>query len=707
MSIFAGARKCDLKILAEQLGETVNDSHKLKDLKKIILVSKEYDEESAKEWINTIINERKEREVIAEQKRQEVIAEQKKQLEYEERKRKDEMEFELQKIRLEAEGRSLNSNSVANQNANSTQIKPRLKIHHLMQKFNSDENDTSLYLIMFERLAKQAEILENTWVTHLLGLLPYDVAQLISRERDEITNDYGEVKKILLKRYKLTPEIFRQKFFMHKNLGSTWKNFAYELRSFFNEWVNGVKADSFEKLSDLIIMDQIKRKVSQEIKDHFIDEWSKLNSSDDLVEKLDDYDTLRSTFRSKQPRKEWHYDKQNSFKDDSAFTTDKKKKLYGITHNERGEPKCFHCSNFGHIARNCSIPKSVLTCREGNETGHKIINCVTKETNHASEESISVRLVGDNSDERNSFLKKAKINNCDNVQALIDTGSSCCLLKISVAQKLKLKFEHAVNKIYSFGNQKMPALMSIGRIKADIEVDNVKAENISIYIVPDDAQSVDLIIGRTWLDLPHIAYTKIGERVHIGYREDELFRNFPIDEKVNPVCLKRLETAQSESESLQIKDTSQQKMMGNLANDLKMEKNKNVDNLKSNDSLVKTNSYYDKNKSGKVLLCKGDIVAVRRKPNTTSESTKLQPRYRGPMVVTQVHPSDKYRISQLEPRNGRPYATIVHVSQLKAWRSRNEDADDSSTNSHNEPENQRSKLTVRKPLRYGDFMPVR
>ncbi|GBN16389.1 hypothetical protein AVEN_231929-1 [Araneus ventricosus] len=249
----------------------------------------------------------------------------------------------------------------------------------------------------------------------------------------------------------------------------------------------------------------------------------------------------------------------------------------------------------------------------------------------------------------------------------------------------------------------MPALTSIGRIKADIEVDNVRAENISIYVVPDDAQSVDLIIGRTWLDLPHIAHTKIGERVHIGYREDELFRNFPIDEKVNPV---RLETAQSESESLQIKDTSQQKMMGNLADDLKMKKN--VDNLKSiNNSLVKTNSYYDKNNSGKVSLRKGDIVAVRRKANTTSESTKTQPRYRGPMVVTEVRPSDTYRISQLEPRKCRPYTTIVHVSQLKAWRSWNEDDDDSSTNSHNEPEMQRSKRTVRKPLRYGDFMPDR
>ncbi|GBN53055.1 hypothetical protein AVEN_70672-1, partial [Araneus ventricosus] len=77
------------------------------------------------------------------------------------------------------------------------------------------------------------------------------------------------------------------------------------------------------------------------------------------------------------------------------------------------------------------------------------------------------------------------------------------------------------------------------------------------------------------------------------------------------------------------------------------------------------------------------------------------------MVVTEVRPSDTYRISQLEPRKGRPYTTIVHVGQLKARRSWNEDDDDSSTNYHNEPEMQRSKRTVQKPLRYGDFMPER
>ncbi|GBL76170.1 hypothetical protein AVEN_234452-1 [Araneus ventricosus] len=111
---------------------------------------------------------------------------------------------------------------------------------------------------------------------------------------------------------------------MHnKNLGRTWKNFAYELRSFFTEWVNGVKANSFEKVRDLIIADQIKHKVPQEVKDHFIDDWSKLNSPYDLVEKLDDYDTLMSTSEVNNCVR--YYNKQNSFKDDPTVTTNKKK----------------------------------------------------------------------------------------------------------------------------------------------------------------------------------------------------------------------------------------------------------------------------------------------------------------------------------------------------------------------------------------------
>ncbi|GBL90777.1 hypothetical protein AVEN_215518-1 [Araneus ventricosus] len=135
-------------------------------------------------------------------------------------------------------------------------------------------------------------------------------------------------------------------------------------------------------------------------------------------------------------------------------------------------------------------------------------------------------------------------------------------------------------------------------------------------------------------------------------------------------------------------------MIGNLANDLKIiknelrllqgdvknfnedwhslllqfhERNKHAENLKSNnDSLVKINAYYYKKRLGKLSFRKGEIVAVRKNPKTTGESTKTQPRCRGPMVFTEILPIDTYTISQLEPSNGPSYATTAHVSQLKA-----------------------------------------
>ncbi|GBM04509.1 hypothetical protein AVEN_197910-1 [Araneus ventricosus] len=115
-------------------------------------------------------------------------------------------------------------------------------------------------------------------------------------------------------------------------------------------------------------------------------------------------------------------------------------------------------------------------------------------------------------------------------------------------------------------------------------------------------------------------------------------------------------------------------------------------------------AYYDKKKSGTLSFDKGEIVVIRRNPKATGESTKTQPRYRGPMVVTEILPCDTYRISQLKPSNDRLYAITAHVSQLRAWRRWNEDDDDSSENSDDEPGMQKPKRTVRKPVRCGAFM---
>ncbi|GFV42938.1 homeotic protein female sterile [Trichonephila clavipes] len=105
------------------------------------------------------------------------------------------------------------------------------------------------------------------------SLLPTEVSHIIAREPDDKANSYEHVKDLLLKRFKLTPKKFRQLFVTHQKAPErTWIDFYHELNTYFNGWIDGLKIDNFNKLSDLIITDQLKRKTPFEFKEYYLDE---------------------------------------------------------------------------------------------------------------------------------------------------------------------------------------------------------------------------------------------------------------------------------------------------------------------------------------------------------------------------------------------------------------------------------------------------
>ncbi|XP_035226542.1 uncharacterized protein LOC118198869 [Stegodyphus dumicola] len=163
-----------------------------------------------------------------------------------------------------------------------------------MSKFDPEENDISLYLAMFEHQAKRANLHQSEWVSVLLTILPTDIVQLIMREPEQQAYDYAYVKGILLKRFKLSPEKFRIKFVQsQKHPQTTWRDFAFELRNYFEEWIAGLEVTGFELLKDLMITDQIKRRVNAEVQQHFIDKWSKITTPGKLAEMLEEYENVR------------------------------------------------------------------------------------------------------------------------------------------------------------------------------------------------------------------------------------------------------------------------------------------------------------------------------------------------------------------------------------------------------------------------------
>ncbi|GFW68618.1 retrovirus-related Pol polyprotein from transposon 297 [Trichonephila clavipes] len=159
-----------------------------------------------------------------------------------------------------------------------------------------------LYLTIFERQAKFLNIPEKTWAAYLIGSLPPDIAQLIAREDEDDAQNYEKVKEMLLKRFRVIGYRFRQYFSQQKkNPDSTWRDFYFELSSYFEGWIKELKITTFDQLKSLIIADQIKRKTPANIKEHFLDIWADLSDPLELAEKLDAYDSLRPGMKNLYP----------------------------------------------------------------------------------------------------------------------------------------------------------------------------------------------------------------------------------------------------------------------------------------------------------------------------------------------------------------------------------------------------------------------
>ncbi|GFX71159.1 uncharacterized protein TNCV_3649241 [Trichonephila clavipes] len=289
MAYLGKGRREDLFVLATELNLKFDKSMTIATLKDLIIGSEDYDEELTKNIHSTIVEDRKK----SEQKEKLRIEEREEKLRFEqlrldEQKRKDEFELEKLRIQLGAD--------TSKESDTKFLVKEISKFIHCFDL----KEDISLYLKLFERQAQRLNIDQENWVSHLLGLLPTEVSHIIAREPDDKANSYEHVKDLLLKRFKLTPEKFRQLFVTHQKASErTWIDFYHELNTYFNGWIDGLKIDTFNKLSDLIITDQLKRKTPFEFKEYYLDEWANMNSPVQLAEKLEDFEDFKRTLKQK------------------------------------------------------------------------------------------------------------------------------------------------------------------------------------------------------------------------------------------------------------------------------------------------------------------------------------------------------------------------------------------------------------------------
>ena len=110
---------------------------------------------------------------------------------------------------------------------------------------------------------------------------------------------------------------------------------------------------------------------------------------------------------------------------------------------------------------------------------------------------------------------------------------------------------------------------------------------------------------------------------------------------------------------------------------------------------AKAKEFYDRRHCAARTYEIGQLVYIQRLPEATGDSTKLQPKYRGPYVVIEVRPHDTYLVSAIRSR----HRTTAHASQMKTWvlPTADESVDDDDSSEDESP--RRSKRILSKSVR--------
>ncbi|GFW30654.1 retrovirus-related Pol polyprotein from transposon opus [Trichonephila clavipes] len=452
MAFLGKAKKQDLVLLAEELGQKVSDKMTNIELRNIIIGSKDYEEEFVRDQLSVILEERLERES------KEKIQQQR--------------EFELEKMRLEIERSRFDPENLS---PLKTSVSDLIKI---IPNFDIRDGDIVLFLTLFERQAKRIGVEKTNWVSALLARMPPDITQLIARESEDKFDNYDYIKGVLLKRFKMSPETFRQKFMKHQRIPArSWRDFVFEITSYFEEWLDGMEVRDFKSLKDLIITDQLKKRVPGEIREHFVDEWAKFYEPSVLADKLDGYESVRSSVKkTSQPEMSLSNtsdSRSNIKKEHAIIKNDFQSKRYKLPFKQEPKqptfkPTCYSCGRVGHTSRVCHAKNHKET------SPNRQMNAV--ETNERFQEQSSAILTAKvaipvyspiKEDEKIDELQSVHIK-CGNeiLKAVIDTGAQISVVRADVVEGQSVHSGGTIQIMSAFGEREVTEL-KIFNLKID------------------------------------------------------------------------------------------------------------------------------------------------------------------------------------------------------------------------------------------------
>ncbi|GFW61606.1 retrovirus-related Pol polyprotein from transposon opus [Trichonephila clavipes] len=394
-------------------------------LRDLIISSKYYKEEEAKELLEVITAERLETEQQQKLKRQEQLS--------------------IEKLRLEIE-LSRNANQSATQNNGQTSRVRSLDeivkmVRLLTVKVPNKSDGWDYFFSSLEKAFASEMVSDELKPKVLLCMLGDKVSNLLVNLGEEELKDYESLKQVVLKEYEPLPKICLENFRKAKrNSDETFSQFASRLTSMWLYYCKLRGANDFESVNQLIVADKMFEMLDSETATHIGvlqgEEWYKPR---DLGKQCDIFYASKGKSYDEPERAKWNDSEKRSFNGSGGkqpFGEKKSDNFSSRKNFDKGQVTeikkfaCFTCGSDKHFKRDCPNNKEVDNKRLN-------VNKVSTEGTELEDGTVTARVDllgkviprGAIEDKLSKLVKTSISVDGKLVHALVDSGTEITVIK--------------------------------------------------------------------------------------------------------------------------------------------------------------------------------------------------------------------------------------------------------------------------------------
>ncbi|KAJ8023244.1 hypothetical protein HOLleu_35604 [Holothuria leucospilota] len=210
------------------------------------------------------------------------------------------------------------------------------------------EDNVEKFFNHFEKLGEQLKWPRDKWSILIQSNFTGKAQEVYSALSIEDSMDYDKVKKAILQAYELVPEAYRQKFRKyHKADTQTYVEFAYQKERHFDRWCASKKVSTFDTLRQLMLVEEFKRCVNDDIKTHL--EENKADKLKEVANLADQYALTHKFSKVGQTQNKGQFNSGKKQPDSSRQKNDQ------VSSNKAAfkDITCGFCHKKGHTMANC------------------------------------------------------------------------------------------------------------------------------------------------------------------------------------------------------------------------------------------------------------------------------------------------------------------------------------------------------------------